>query len=81
MPAELAPDRTIRMMNPLSYVSSPGCCTHWRIRYGSYDRDTSLAIPAILALSLANAGKDVDFRYPWGLPQAETTICLSSSAG
>ena len=70
VPAELAPDRTIRMMNPLSYVSSPGCCTHWRIRHGSYDRDTSLAIPAILALSLANAGKDVDFRYPCGLPHS-----------
>lgn len=57
-------------MNPLSYVASPGCCEHWRIRHGSYDRDTSLAIPAILALSLANAGKDVDFRYPWGLPHS-----------
>ncbi len=70
VPAELAPDRTMRMMNPLSYVSSPGCCTHWRIRHGSYDRDTSLAIPAILALLLANAGKDVDFAYPWGLPHS-----------
>lgn len=70
VPAELVPDRMIRMMNPLSHVSSPGCCTHWRIRHGSYDRDTSLAIPAILALSLANAGKDVDFAYPWGLPHS-----------
>lgn len=70
VPAELAPDKTIRMMNPLSYAGSSGCCAHWRIRHGSYDRDTSLAIPAILALSLADAGKDVDFAYPWALPHS-----------
>lgn len=70
VPAELAPEKTVRMMNPLSYVAGPGCCAHWRIRHGSFDRDTSLAIPAILALSLENAGKDVDFAYPWGLPHS-----------
>ncbi len=70
VPAELADPRIVRMMNPLSYVRSEGCCQHWRIRHGSYDRDTSLAIPLILALSLEDAGKDVDFAFPWGLPHS-----------
>ena len=43
---------------------------HFRIRHGTHDRDTSLAIPAIFALSLRSAGVDVDFWYPWGIPHA-----------
>lgn len=70
VPSELADERIVRMMNPVSYVRSEGCCRHWRIRHGSYDRDTSLAIPAILALSLMDAGKAVDFALPWGLPHS-----------
>ena len=35
-------------------------------RHGAKDRDTSLAIPAILALKLQNSGKTVDFAVPWG---------------
>lgn len=31
---------------------------------------TSLAIPTILATSLMNAGKEVDFALPWGLPHS-----------
>ena len=37
-----------------------------RIRHGAADRDTALAIPAILALKLQNSGVDVDFFSPWG---------------
>lgn len=43
---------------------------HWRIRHGAFDRDTSLAIPVILALLLQKDGKDVDFFLPWGLPHS-----------
>lgn len=67
---ELASERMIHLMNPLSYVDNPGCTKHWRIRHGSYDRDTSLAIPVILATTLVNAGLDVDFALPWGLPHS-----------
>lgn len=67
---ELANPQVIRLMNPLSYLDNPGCAAHWRIRHGSYDRDTSLAIPVILATSLMNAGRDVDFALPWGLPHS-----------
>ena len=43
---------------------------HWRIRHGAFDRDTSLAIPVILATLLQNNGYDVDFFLPWGLPHS-----------
>jgi hypothetical protein len=68
---ELADERVVAMMNPLTYIGrNDGCCSHWRVRHGSYDRDTSLAIPVILATTLANRGYDVDFALPWGLPHS-----------
>ena len=56
-------------MNAMSFIGAPGASTspHWRIRHGSVDRDTSLAIPVILATKLANSGKAVDFAVPWGV--------------
>jgi hypothetical protein len=56
-------------MNAMSYVGAPGATTsrHWRIRHGSVDRDTSLAIPVILATKLTTIGKAVDFAIPWGV--------------
>lgn len=67
---ELANANIVRLMNPLSFVGSAGCTKHWRIRHGSYDRDTSLAIPVILVTTLMNKGYDVDFALPWGLPHS-----------
>ena len=43
---------------------------HWRIRHGAADRDTSFAIPAMLAMKLEGAGCNVDFRMPWGVPHS-----------
>jgi hypothetical protein len=67
--APLADPGPIRQMNAMSYIGAPGATTstHWRIRHGSVDRDTSLAIPVILATTLANSGKAVDFAVPWGV--------------
>lgn len=58
----------IRRMNPLYFIGQKGVTVapHWRIRHGAKDRDTALAIPAILALSLMDHGYDVDFASPWG---------------
>lgn len=58
----------IRRMNPLYFIGQKGVnvAPHWRIRHGAKDRDTSLAIPALLALKLQNSGYDVDFASPWG---------------
>lgn len=43
---------------------------NWRIRHGAFDRDTSIAIPVILATMLKNKGYEVDFALPWGLPHS-----------
>ena len=64
----LADDAIVRMMNPMHYISTAGTTTahFWRIRHGAIDRDTSFAIPTILATKLENNGFDVDFTFPWG---------------
>lgn len=67
---ELADARVIRLLNPTEYIGKADTAEHWRIRHGAFDRDTSLAIPAILALLLENRGYDVDFFFPWGLPHS-----------
>lgn len=67
---EMAEESIIQMINPLLYVGKADTTKHWRIRHGSYDRDTALAIPVILATALMNQGYDVDFALPWGLPHS-----------
>ena len=58
----------IKIMNPLNFIGRADVTTaeHFRIRHGAVDRDTALAVPAILALKLQNSGVDVDFFSPWG---------------
>lgn len=68
--AEKAPAELVRIMNPVSFIGNEGCAKHFRIRHGAYDRDTASVIPAILAILLENAGVDVDFFLPWGLPHS-----------
>ena len=70
VPAEMADSAVIKMMNPLSYIGTADTAKYWRIRHGTFDRDTSLAIPAILAAMLENKGYNVDFFLPWGLPHS-----------
>jgi hypothetical protein len=69
VPAALAEPQVVKMMNAMSYIGAPGTTTarFWRIRHGSVDRDTSLAIPVILATRLVDAGRTVDFAVPWGV--------------
>ena len=64
----MADGQIIKMMNPIRYIGNPEIQTapHWRIRHGSLDRDTVLAIPAILAVKLKNNDKSVDFKVAWG---------------
>lgn len=63
----LADPVLVKLMNPMDSIGQRGTTVakHWRIRHGTQDRDTSLAIPAMLAARLANSGADVDFRLPW----------------
>ena len=57
----------VRRMNPMYFIGQQGVtiAPHWRIRHGAKDRDTSLAVPALLALKLQDSGYDVDFASPW----------------
>lgn len=68
----LADALTVRMMNPMAYIATRGTDTarHWRIRQGTRDRDTSLAIPVILAAVLQNRGYSVDLALPWDRPHS-----------
>ena len=68
----MANGRVIKMMNPMRYIGNPDVQTapHWRIRHGVLDRDTALAIPAMLAVKLKNNDKAVDFKVAWGYGHA-----------
>lgn len=62
----------VRMMEPLSYIGQGGGqpAAHWRIRHGSKDSDTSLAVPVMLATVLRNHGYAVDLTLPWDVPHS-----------
>ena len=63
----MADSAIIKAMNPLNYIGSANTAQYWRIRHGTKDRDTVLAIPAILALKLSENGCTVDFTSPWNV--------------
>lgn len=65
---DMADAELIKIMNPMNFIGRDDVTVakHFRIRHGAVDRDTALAIPAILALKLQNTGVDVDFFSPWG---------------
>ena len=64
--------QAIKLMNPMSYICEKDAnnAQHWRIRHGTIDRDTSLAIPVILATKLQQSGKHVDLALPWNRPHS-----------
>lgn len=70
--SKLAEQNRIKMMNPLYYIDDAKAvkAKHYRIRHGSVDRDTSLAIPVILHTKLINEGIDSDLAFPWGIAHA-----------
>lgn len=62
----------IVMMNPMCFLTEDnnGIATHWYIRHGAKDRDTSFLVPVNLATRLENIGKDVNFALPWNRPHS-----------
>ncbi|STY62836.1 Uncharacterised protein [Mannheimia haemolytica] len=66
----LAEPQIVKRMNPMHYLDNPNAAEHWRIRVGTADRDTSLAISAILAIKLQMAGKNVSYETPWNVPHS-----------
>lgn len=69
---ELAEAVVVKMLNPMRYVEDTKATKtkYWRIRHGECDRDTSLAISAMLALKLKENGCSVDYHSPWNVPHA-----------
>ena len=67
-----ADERTVRLMNPMHHIgqSATTVAPHWRIRHGTMDRDTSLAVPVMLAARLRQNGRDVDLALPWDRPHS-----------
>jgi len=63
---EMADENIIKMMNAMNYTANKNGAKFYRIRQGTNDTDLALAVPAMLALSLKNAGRDVDFEAVWG---------------
>lgn len=68
----LAEVQQIKMMNPMNYIGAEGATVakYYRIRHGSVDRDTSLAVSAMLTLKLQKYGVDANLEYPWGVPHS-----------
>lgn len=63
----MAESEQIRLMNPMNFIgrSDVTVAKYFRIRHGAADRDTALAIPAILAIKLQNNGVNVNFFSTW----------------
>ena len=66
-PAMADPEK-VYLLNPMNFIGKVDTAKHWRIRHGVKDRDTSLAIPAILALTLQKAGYDAEVAAVWNVP-------------
>ncbi|MEI7831284.1 MAG: subtype B tannase [Prolixibacteraceae bacterium] len=62
----------VKMMNPMNYIGDINSKTskYWRIRHGTKDKDTGLAISVILATLLENKGFDVNVELPWERPHS-----------
>jgi hypothetical protein len=70
--AQRADARSVRLMNALRLAAEPASRTarQWRIRQGTLDRDTSLAVPVLLAAQLRERGLGVDLALPWDRPHS-----------
>lgn len=62
----------VKILNPMNYIEDEMADTakYWRIRHGECDRDTSLAISAMLTAKLRNVGCQVDYHAPWDTPHS-----------
>lgn len=70
--AEMADEYIVQLMNPMYFIgkSDINVSTHWRIRHGAKDSDTSLAISIILSNLLQNNAYNVNFALPWDVPHS-----------
>ena len=61
--------KIVTMMNPMNYLGSPAATNarYYRIRYGTADSNTSVAIPLIVGARAQNLGYNVDMATPFGV--------------
>ena len=61
--------KIVTMMNPMNYLGSPAATNarFYRIRYGTADSNTSVAIPLIVGTRAQNLGYNVDMATPFGV--------------
>ena len=61
--------KIVTMMNPMNYLGSPVATNaqFYRIRYGTADSNTSVAIPLIVGTRAQNLGYKVDMATPFGV--------------
>ena len=59
--------KVVTMMNPMNYLGSPAATNarYYRIRYGTADSNTSVAIPLIVGTRAQNLGYNVDMATPF----------------
>ena len=61
--------KVVTMMNPMNYLGSPAATNaqFYRIRYGTADSNTSVAIPLIVGTRAQNLGYKVDMATPFNV--------------
>ncbi|WP_282002301.1 subtype B tannase [Veillonella denticariosi] len=61
--------KIVTMMNPMNYLGSPAATNarYYRIRYGTADSNTSMAIPLIVGTRAQNLGYRVDMATPFNV--------------
>ena len=64
--------KIVTMMNPMNYLGSPSATNakYYRIRYGTADSNTSVAIPLIVGTRAQNLGYSVDMATPFAVDHA-----------
>ena len=68
----MADPQIVWLMNPMNFIGKEkvDAPKHWRIRHGSKDKDTGLAIAVLLGTLLENNGYNVDLAFPWDKPHS-----------
>lgn len=70
--ASMADAQTVKAMDAMQEIADARSVVAraWRIRQGTVDRDTSLAVPTLLAAAARRRGAQVDLEFAWGRPHS-----------
>lgn len=70
--AGLADPQTVKAMDAMQQLADARSVVaqRWRIRQGTMDRDTSLAVPTLLAAAARQRGAQVNLEFAWNRPHS-----------